>query len=107
MQALAAPSELARRVRCGNTARACFIRRPALPVFFAGFSTCSSDRFGRAGMTRLGSDTVGAARALEGPIQLEAVVAAVHGIGQDSDRSRGFISFIEVRILPVHVHPIC
>jgi flavin reductase (DIM6/NTAB) family NADH-FMN oxidoreductase RutF len=63
------------------------------------------DKFGRAGMTRVSSDTVAAARALECPIQLEAVVAAVHGIGEDSDRLRGFISLIEVRIQRVHVHP--
>jgi flavin reductase (DIM6/NTAB) family NADH-FMN oxidoreductase RutF len=63
------------------------------------------DKFGRAGMTRLASETVGAARALECPIQLEAVVAATHGIGDDSDELRGFISLIEVRIQRVHVHP--
>jgi flavin reductase (DIM6/NTAB) family NADH-FMN oxidoreductase RutF len=51
------------------------------------------------------SETVGAARALECPIQLEAVVAATHGIGDDSDELRGFISLIEVRIQRVHVHP--
>jgi flavin reductase (DIM6/NTAB) family NADH-FMN oxidoreductase RutF len=63
------------------------------------------DKFGRAGMTRVASDTVTAARALECPIQLEAVVANVHGIGEDSDTLRGFISLIEVRIQRVHVHP--
>lgn len=63
------------------------------------------DKFGRAGMTEVASDTVKAARALECPIQLEAVVAAVHGIGEDSDDLRGFISLIEVRITRVHVHP--
>lgn len=42
---------------------------------------------------------------LECPIQLEAVVAAVHGIGEDNDQLRGFISLIEVRIQRVHVHP--
>ncbi|MGF6573596.1 flavin reductase (DIM6/NTAB) family NADH-FMN oxidoreductase RutF [Paraburkholderia sp. GAS333] len=63
------------------------------------------DKFGRAGMTRVASDTVSAPRALECPIQLEAVVAATHGIGEDSDQLRGFISLIEVRIQRVHVHP--
>jgi len=63
------------------------------------------DKFGRAGMTRVASDTVGAARALECPIQLEAVVAASHGIGEDSDELRGAISLIEVRIQRVHVQP--
>lgn len=63
------------------------------------------DKFGRAGMTSVAADTVGAARALECPIQLEAVLAASHGIGEDSDELRGFISLIEVRIQRVHVHP--
>lgn len=63
------------------------------------------DKFGRAGMTRVPADTVGAARALECPIQLEAVAAATHGIGQDSEELRGMLSLIEVRIQRVHVHP--
>jgi flavin reductase (DIM6/NTAB) family NADH-FMN oxidoreductase RutF len=63
------------------------------------------DKFGRARMTQVASDTVGASRALECPIQLEAVVAATHGIGEDSDELRGFITLIEVRVQRVHVHP--
>ncbi|QDE40919.1 flavin reductase family protein [Luteibacter pinisoli] len=63
------------------------------------------DKFGRAGMTKLAADTVSASRALECPIQLEAVVAAVHGIGEDSDDLRGFIKLFEVRVQRVHVHP--
>jgi flavin reductase (DIM6/NTAB) family NADH-FMN oxidoreductase RutF len=63
------------------------------------------DKFGRAGMTRVESDTVEPPRALECPIQLEAVVSAVHGIGEDSDDLRGFITLIEVRIQRVHVRP--
>ncbi|WP_144630763.1 flavin reductase family protein [Bordetella genomosp. 13] len=63
------------------------------------------DKFGRAGMTRVASDTVSPPRALECPIQLEAVVSAVHGMGEDSDQLRGFLSLIEVRIQRVHVHP--
>ncbi|WP_250463736.1 MULTISPECIES: flavin reductase family protein [unclassified Caballeronia] len=63
------------------------------------------DKLGRAGLTRVASDTVAAARALECPIQLESAVSAVHGIGEDSDQLRGFISLIEVRIQRVHVHP--
>ncbi|WDZ98355.1 flavin reductase family protein [Herbaspirillum sp. WKF16] len=63
------------------------------------------DKFGRAGMTRVSSETVGAARALECPIQLEAVLAAAHGIADDNEALRGAISLIEVRIQRVHVHP--
>ncbi|SAL09268.1 hypothetical protein AWB64_00116 [Caballeronia sordidicola] len=35
----------------------------------------------------------------------EAVVAATHGVGEDSAELRGFITLIEVRIQRVHVHP--
>ncbi|MET0186637.1 MAG: flavin reductase family protein [Achromobacter sp.] len=63
------------------------------------------DKFGRAGMTRIAADTVNAARALECPIQLEAVAMAIHGVGEDSDELRGAIKLIEVRIQRVHVHP--
>lgn len=63
------------------------------------------DKFGRAGMTRVKSDTVAAARALECPIQLEAVLAAAHGISEDRDELRGALSLFEVRIQRVHVHP--
>lgn len=63
------------------------------------------DKFGRAGMTKVAADTVSAARALECPIQLEAVVAAVHGIGEDSHELRGAIKLFEVRVQRVHVHP--
>ncbi|MET0936930.1 MAG: flavin reductase family protein [Luteibacter sp.] len=63
------------------------------------------DKFGRAGMTRVAADTVAAARALECPIHLEAVLAAVHGIGEDSDELRGAIKLFEVRVQRVHVHP--
>jgi flavin reductase (DIM6/NTAB) family NADH-FMN oxidoreductase RutF len=63
------------------------------------------DKFGRAGMTKVAADTIAAPRALECPIQLEAVVAATHGIGEDSDDLRGFLKVFEVRIQRVHVHP--
>lgn len=36
--------------------------------------------------------TVRASRSLECPIQLEAVVAATHGIGEGSEELRGFLS---------------
>ena len=63
------------------------------------------DKFGRAGMTRVAADTVAAARASECPIHLEAVVVAVHGIGEDGDDLRGAIKLFEVRVQRVHVHP--
>ncbi|GAB7537636.1 flavin reductase family protein [Burkholderia sp. 3C] len=64
-----------------------------------------ADKFGRAGMTPIASETVKPPRALECPIQLEAVLAATHGIGDDNPETRGFISLFEVRITRVHVHP--
>ncbi|CAM2155020.1 Flavin reductase family protein [Pararobbsia alpina] len=67
--------------------------------------TYEPDKFGRAGMTRVESETVQAPRALECPIHLEAVVAASHGIGEDSAELRGAITLVEVRIQRVHVQP--
>ncbi len=64
-----------------------------------------SDKFGRAGLTRIASETVAAPRALECPIQMEAVLAARHGIMDDLPEQRGFITVFEVRITRVHVHP--
>lgn len=63
------------------------------------------DKFGVAGMTPIPSQTVSAPRALECPIQLEAVVAARHGIMDDDPAVAGLISAFEVRITRVHVHP--
>lgn len=63
------------------------------------------DKFGRAGLTKVAAETVAAPRAMECPIHMEATVAAIHGIGEDSDTLRGLIKIIEVRIQRVHVHP--
>jgi len=63
------------------------------------------DKFGRARLTKVAAHTVAASRALECPIQLEAVLAATHGIGEDSDDLRGLIKIFEVRVLRVHVRP--
>ena len=62
-------------------------------------------KFEVAGLTPVPSQTVAAPRALECPIQLEAVVAAQHGIMDDDLRVAGLISAFEVRITRVHVHP--
>ena len=63
------------------------------------------DKFGVAGVTPVASQTVAAPRVLECPIQLEAVVAARHGIMDDDPQVAGLISAFEVRITRVHVHP--
>lgn len=64
-----------------------------------------SDKFGRSGLTPVNSETVAAPRALECPVQMEAVVTAVHGIADDTEALRGGITLIETRIKRVHVHP--
>jgi flavin reductase (DIM6/NTAB) family NADH-FMN oxidoreductase RutF len=63
------------------------------------------DKFGRSGLTPIGSDVVAPPRALECPVQMEAVVMAAHGIGEDTDELRGRLTLIETRIKRVHVHP--
>jgi flavin reductase (DIM6/NTAB) family NADH-FMN oxidoreductase RutF len=63
------------------------------------------DKFARAGMAPVASETVAAQRALECPIQLEAVFAAQHGINDDNPDLRGLVSLFELRITRVHVHP--
>jgi flavin reductase (DIM6/NTAB) family NADH-FMN oxidoreductase RutF len=62
-------------------------------------------KFEVAGLTPVASQTVAAPRALECPIQMEAVVAAQHGIMDDDPQVKGLISAFEVRITRVHVHP--
>jgi flavin reductase (DIM6/NTAB) family NADH-FMN oxidoreductase RutF len=67
--------------------------------------TYEPSKFEVAGLTPIASQTVAAPRALECPIQLEAVVAARHGIMDDDPQVAGLISAFEVRITRVHVHP--
>lgn len=62
-------------------------------------------KFETAGLTPIPSETVDAPRALECPIQLEAVVSVQHGIMDDDPKVKGLISAFEVRITRVHVHP--
>jgi flavin reductase (DIM6/NTAB) family NADH-FMN oxidoreductase RutF len=65
-----------------------------------------ADKFGRAGMTPIPSETVAAPRALECPIQMEAVLAAQHDMNQDMPAAtRLGITLFEVRVTRVHVHP--
>lgn len=61
------------------------------------------DKFGRSGFTAIPSETVRAPRARECPVQLEAVVEAVHGLAQDDDMLRARTNVIEVRVQRVHV----
>ena len=59
----------------------------------------------RSPVTPLPSITVAPPRALECPVQMEAVVAAKHDLMRDDDLVRGAIVTFEVRIQRVHVHP--
>ncbi|MEV5885096.1 flavin reductase family protein [Streptomyces sp. NPDC052020] len=63
-----------------------------------------ADKFERAGLTPVPSETVEPPRAGECPVALEAVVEAVHPIGEDDEALRGKILTFEVRVQRVHVH---
>ena len=61
------------------------------------------DKFAAAGLTADGSQAVRAPRVRECPVQLEAVVEAVHGLAADDDMLRGRLLNFEVRIVRVHL----
>jgi flavin reductase (DIM6/NTAB) family NADH-FMN oxidoreductase RutF len=65
---------------------------------------CELSRLKTAGLTPVASETEAPPRALQCPIQMEAVVAARHGLGEDSPW-RGGLGTFEVRIHRVHAHP--
>ncbi|WP_052398186.1 flavin reductase family protein [Streptomyces sp. NRRL F-5123] len=62
------------------------------------------DKFGLAGLTEVPSETVGAPRAAECPVAMEAVVEGVHPLAEDDPEQRGGILVFEVRIQRVLVH---
>jgi flavin reductase (DIM6/NTAB) family NADH-FMN oxidoreductase RutF len=62
------------------------------------------DKFGVAGLTPLPSDVVAAPRVAECPVQLEAVLEAVHPLAQSDPERQGRLVGLEVRIVRVHVH---
>lgn len=61
------------------------------------------DKFAASGLTADASQAVLAPRVRECPVQLEAVVEAVHGIAADDDLLRGRLLNFEVRIVRVHL----
>lgn len=63
------------------------------------------DKFEISGFTPAPSESVAPPRARECPVQLEAVVEAIHGVADDDALLRGNILNIEVRIQRVHLHP--
>lgn len=62
------------------------------------------DKFGRAGLTAVASETVRPPRVAECPVAMEAVVEATHPLGDDDPGQRGRIIVFEVRIQRVLVH---
>ena len=61
-----------------------------------------ADKFALSGFTRTPSETILPPRVLECPVQMEAVVEAVHGMAEDDPAQRGTRNMIEVRIQRVH-----
>lgn len=62
------------------------------------------DKFGWAGLTPVAAETVAPPRVRECPVQLEAVLAATHGLGEADEAVRGRLLNLEVRIQRVHLH---
>ena len=62
-----------------------------------------ADKFGVAGLTANNSETVVPSRVRQCPVQLEAVVEAVHPIAEADAIQRGYLVCFEVRIQRVHV----
>ncbi|WP_448698016.1 flavin reductase family protein [Mucilaginibacter sp. AW1-3] len=62
------------------------------------------DKFAVAGLTRQDAETIDAPRVKECPVQLEAVVEAVHSLAENDADQRGKIMTIELRIQKVHLH---
>ncbi|MBD7952395.1 flavin reductase family protein [Oerskovia rustica] len=62
------------------------------------------DKFGRAGLTPVGSDTVSAPRAGECPVHLEGRVVDVHALRGDDPVAAGSILAVEIAVTRVHVH---
>jgi len=63
------------------------------------------DKFGHAGWTPQPSDTVAPPRVAECPVQMEAVIEAVHVMAGEDERLRGHALAFEARIQRVHLHP--
>jgi flavin reductase (DIM6/NTAB) family NADH-FMN oxidoreductase RutF len=62
-----------------------------------------ADKFKAAGLSAIAAETVDAPCVRECPVQLEAMVDAVHGLAVDDAKWRGRLLSIEVRITRVHV----
>ncbi|ASU36666.1 flavin reductase family protein [Mucilaginibacter xinganensis] len=63
-----------------------------------------ADKFAIAGLTKQHAATVKAPRVKECPVQMEAVVEAIHGLAADDAGQRGKIITFELRIQRVYLH---
>jgi flavin reductase (DIM6/NTAB) family NADH-FMN oxidoreductase RutF len=63
------------------------------------------DKFKRAGLTPVSSESVGAPGVAECPVQLEARLKAVHRIGEDDEAAKGKILSLELDIVRVGLNP--
>jgi flavin reductase (DIM6/NTAB) family NADH-FMN oxidoreductase RutF len=61
-------------------------------------------KFEIAGLSPVASETIQAPRIAECPVQMEAVVEAIHGVAEADPAQKGRIITIEVRIQRVHLH---
>ena len=61
------------------------------------------NKFGISGLTKQEGDTVDAPRVKECPVQMEAVVEAVHGLAEGDPDQRGKIVTFELRIQKVYL----
>ena len=77
--------------------------QPVPPVKVARGYRHVRDKFGASGFTADASQVVRAPRVRECPVQMEAVVEAIHGIADDEPTLQGRILNIEVRVLRVHL----
>jgi flavin reductase (DIM6/NTAB) family NADH-FMN oxidoreductase RutF len=62
-----------------------------------------SNKFQQAGLTPMASETISAPRIRECPVQMEACLEAIHGIGETDELQKGKILTMEFRILRVYV----
>ncbi|ONI83140.1 flavin reductase [Actinosynnema sp. ALI-1.44] len=63
-----------------------------------------ADKFGRAGLTPVASETVTPPRVAECPVAMEVVVEAVHPVAEADEQLRGGIVAVEARVRRVFVH---
>lgn len=63
-----------------------------------------AEKFERAGLTPVASETVAPPRVAECPVVMEAVVEAVHPVADEDPAQRGGIVAVEVRVQRVFVH---